>query len=390
MYADTEPGSHAPGNATSVAAAGAAALAIAMGIGRFAFTPIFPLMQHDMGLDVRAGAWLATANYVGYFAGSLAAVWLRMPTIPTVASSLAAVAFATALMSFTDRFSAWVALRFAAGAASAFVLVFVSAWALEQLARLGEGRLRGVVFSGVGAGIACSGVLCWLVDLASAGSRSAWLLLGIAALGGGAAVHRSMVAAPANPIRLRLQRVPAGREFWRLVLCYGAFGFAYIVPATFLPVMAKSVLGDSAAAALTWPLFGGAAAASTVLAARGLASVTPRRLWRVSNLVMAAGLVAVAGSANAVGIATAAVCVGGTFMVITMAGMQEARRVGGPHAQPYIAAMTTAFAAGQILGPVAIGLMPESAHPFQVSMIAAATLLLGATWALGGNHSESA
>ena len=386
MHADTEPGSQ--GDATSIAAAGAVALAIAMGIGRFAFTPIFPLMQHDMGLDVRAGAWLATANYAGYFVGSLAAIWLRMPTIPTVASSLAAVAFATALMAVTDSFGAWVVLRFAAGAASAFVLVFVSAWALEQLAHLGEGRLRGVVFSGVGAGIACSGVLCWLVDLASAGSRTAWLLLAVAALAGGAGVYRAMVAAPANPSRPRLARVPAGREFWRLVVCYGAFGFAYIVPATFLPVMAKSFLGDSAAAAFTWPLFGGAAAASTVLAARGHASMTPRSLWRVSNVLMAAGLVAVAGSENAVGIATAAVCVGGTFMVITMAGMQEARRVGGPHAQPYIAAMTTAFAAGQILGPLAIGLMPQSAHPFQVSMIAAAALLLGATWALGGNQSS--
>ena len=69
-------------------------------------------------------------------------------------------------------------------------------------------------------------------------------------------------------------------------------------------------------------------------------------------------------------------------MVITMAGMQEARRVGGPHAQPYIAAMTTAFATGQILGPLAIGLMPEWAHPFEVSMIAAAALLLVAAWAL--------
>src|SRR5690606_8090565 len=47
-------------------------LAAAIGIGRFAFTPLLPLMQAE-GLSLGAGAWLASANYLGYFAGALAA-----------------------------------------------------------------------------------------------------------------------------------------------------------------------------------------------------------------------------------------------------------------------------------------------------------------------------
>lgn len=59
-----------------------AALAVAMGIGRFAFTPILPMMQRDAGLSLTDGSWLASANYLGYFLGALSAVWIRVtPTV---------------------------------------------------------------------------------------------------------------------------------------------------------------------------------------------------------------------------------------------------------------------------------------------------------------------
>ena len=49
----------------AVALAGAAALAIAMGIGRFAFTPLLPMMLADGVIDLPGASWLASANYLG-------------------------------------------------------------------------------------------------------------------------------------------------------------------------------------------------------------------------------------------------------------------------------------------------------------------------------------
>ena len=44
-----------------------------MGIGRFAFTPLLPLMVRDGALPQNAGAWLAASNYLGYLVGALMA-----------------------------------------------------------------------------------------------------------------------------------------------------------------------------------------------------------------------------------------------------------------------------------------------------------------------------
>ena len=63
-----------------IAFTGLAALAVAMGIGRFAFTPVLPMMQGEGRLTLAQGGWLASANYVGYLAGALLAMFVPRST----------------------------------------------------------------------------------------------------------------------------------------------------------------------------------------------------------------------------------------------------------------------------------------------------------------------
>src|SRR5438067_11051698 len=107
------------------ALAGSAALALAMGIGRFAFTPLLPLMQDDAGLSLADGGYLAAANYVGYLVGAL---WAARPAraARAVHVSLVAIAMTTAAMGLVHVMAWWLVLRFAAGVASAWALVHVS------------------------------------------------------------------------------------------------------------------------------------------------------------------------------------------------------------------------------------------------------------------------
>src|SRR5713101_5726293 len=92
----------------TVALAGLAALAVAMGVGRFAFTPILPMMQQDAGLTVAQGAWLASANYLGYLAGALSALALPWRPANAIRAGLALVAAATLAMGLEQSFLVWV------------------------------------------------------------------------------------------------------------------------------------------------------------------------------------------------------------------------------------------------------------------------------------------
>src|SRR5690606_26374889 len=110
-------------SATLLAFSGFIALAVAMGIGRFAFTPQLPMMQQDVGLGLAEGGWLASANYLGYLVGALVAIVMPASPAALLRTGLVLVVATTALMGVYDNWLGWLTWRFIAGVASAWVLV---------------------------------------------------------------------------------------------------------------------------------------------------------------------------------------------------------------------------------------------------------------------------
>jgi uncharacterized MFS-type transporter YbfB len=332
------------------------------------------------------GGWLASANYVGYLAGSLSVIWWRIGATTAIRAGLVAIGLTTLAMGLAHHPAAWLVLRALAGVASAWVLIYVSAWCLERLASLGRPALSNTVYAGVGTGIALAGGLCLALMRVGAGSAPAWIVLGLlsVALSAGVwVVFGSRSGSPgANTERASGRGMAWDRESLRLVLCYGAFGFAYIIPATFLPVMAKQVIRDPAVFGWSWPVFGVAAIGSTLATAMLRSVVTNRRLWVASHLVMAFGIALPIVWSGIVAIMLAALLVGGTFMVITMAGMQEARSVGGVRATGLMAALTSAFALGQIAGPVSVSLVVGAGSNFSAALAVACAALVVSAYAL--------
>jgi MFS family permease len=372
-------------SALAIALAGLVALAVAMGIGRFAFTPILPMMQEDAGVSIATGGWLASANYLGYLAGALSVIWWRIAATIGIRVGLATIGLATLAMGLEHHLAVWLALRALAGVASAWVLIYVSAWALEHLAALNRPALGNTVYAGVGTGIALAGGLCLALMHIGAGSARAWIVLGVLSIVLSVAIWSVFRGAPGSPVaaeRLADRGMVWDRESLRLVLCYGAFGFGYIIPATFLPVMAKQVIRDPAVFGWSWPLFGAAAMGSTLATAMLRSLVTTRRLWIASHLVMALGVVLPVVWSGIVPIMLAALLVGGTFMVITMVGMQEARSVGGARATGLMAALTSAFALGQIAGPISVSLVVGAGGNVSAALVIACAALVVSAYAL--------
>ena len=390
----------------AVLLAGALALAVAMGIGRFAFTPLLPLMMRDGLIDAAGGAELATANYLGYLLGALSAARLARRPLPLLLASLAAIVVLTAGAALADGLATWASLRLGAGVASAWAMVATSAWALSTLAARAQPALGGLVYAGVGGGIALAGMLAWA--LAGFGARSLWAWFALAALLMAVAVawlvrgaHAPAPAPAPAPATVAASAKPAADPAatsvstsvattpsagWPLVLCYGALGFGYILPATFLPAMARALVDDPRSFGLAWPVFGLAALLSTVAAWRWLGNWPPLRSWALCQAVIGLGAALPLLNRSGPAIGLAALLVGGCFMVATLIALQQARALVPLQPAVLLGRMTAAFALGQIAGPAlvrALAALPSVNRwpPIDLGAAAAATvMLLCAVW----------
>lgn len=382
----------------SVALAGLAALALAIGIGRFAFTPLLAMMQKDQGLSFELGGWLASSNLLGYLIGGLTAQFLRSNPAGSARLSVVLVTLGTIIMAWPYSPYIWGTGRFIAGLASAWMMISISMLCLPVLAA--TPRLAAWVYAGVGVGITLTGTLCLVMVLGHQASATTWTLLALACVGLGYPVWRTFKTpikfsgkpsshndkhainvdgtaqgtqssavyqagskpkiSATNPATINHLNTPtplhARTRLRLLTWCYGLYGFGYILPATFLPAQARIWLGESWTYSLAWPLFGLAAAISTWAAGFLLKRMARLPIWGTAHIVMALGLIAPAISPSITTIMIAALCVGGTFLVITLVAMQEAQQYGGQEAGKWMARLTTAFAAGQVLGPVLVSL----------------------------------
>lgn len=385
---------HQQPSAALLAFSGMVALAVAMGIGRFAFTPLLPMMQQDAGLPLAQAGWLAAANYLGYLVGAVAAGAIPLRAAAQLRLGLICVVVTTALMAIGQSWVAWATWRFLAGLASAVVLVSTASLCMGRLAALGQTSKAGIVFAGVGGGIALAGLLCMGLGLAQISSSTAWLITGLMALAGAVSARGLWTAlppaiegvpkpepAPPSPPETAVQLL---KRQWRLIACYGSFGFGYILPATFLPAQARQLVSDPAIFGLAWPVFGMAAALSTLITSRLLQTCSRRRIWVGAQLIMATGVLLPALWVSIASIVIAALCVGGTFMVVTMVGMQEAQARGGVHARALIAAITAAFALGQLVGPIFFSVVHDwLGVSLELALeLASAVLVLGAVFLL--------
>ncbi len=369
-----------------------------MGIGRFAFTPLMPLMLRDGTLDAATGTEWAAANYIGYLVGALTASWFGRDPLRGLRIGLIGVALTTLGIAWGDSSLSLVGviLRGSTGAFSAWVLVCASSWCLHELARRESTSLGGWIYTGVGLGIALTGIMAWL-----GGNQSAltlWIELGVLAAVGTIYVHRSIAVQSAtsstettNTSANQAIGPHPGEGNLGVVLCYSAFGFGYIIPATFLPTMASQLVSDPLVFGLVWPIFGAAAALSVALVSRWLSALPRRKVWAVAQAVMAVGTLLPLFQQALWVLVASAVLVGGTFMVITMAGLQLARERMPSNPMPLLARMSAGFATGQIAGPVLVRLV-GSAHIVGWDALswanAVATVLLVVTslWLWGGFH----
>ncbi len=404
FFADRLMASHAHASplpahhARNAALACAVVLAVALGVGRFAFTPLLPLMLNSGALDIRHGGWLASANYAGYLIGALSCAAIRIDHARMVRLALAGTIALTLAMGIIHLFWMWAAIRFAAGVVSAWAFVFASQWGLRRLAELDAHGLAGVIYAGPGVGIVATGLLGAAAAALGVPAPSVWIGFALCSAVAGVFVwqafaHRAPVArSPAHAAK-SVANASARVDSIGLVGLYGLAGFGYIITATFLPVIARQALPASPWPDLFWPAFGLALIAGALVAARLPLSWDNRLLCAACYLIQALGILLGIVFPSALGFGIGSLLLGLPFTAITLFAMREARRLRGEAAAGLMGYATASYGLGQIAGPLVAAPIAAHTGSFSIALwIAVAALGFGAaglTW-LGMRNKASA
>jgi MFS family permease len=362
--------------ATRLLVAGALALALSIGIGRFFYTPMLPLMQAEYGFNAAIAGLIASANFAGYLLGSLAAslmrpgpqrLWIfRIGVLVCVVTTLG--------MGATDDLTAWLVLRFVQGFAAALVMIATAAVVAEALVPVGDTALIGWMFAGVGFGIVVSGLMGHFAG-ALISSSGMWYLAGalcvvmtpyaLAELG-----DRTLAPRPGHLKRKR--REPRPLALTPLLINYTCEGLGYSVFATFIVAIVKSRPGLEGLGDWVWVIVGLSGAPSTLMWAMAADRIGYSTALMIAFAVQIVGVLLPAFSDSGTMALVAAIMFGGTFMGITMLTLPLGRHGAGGRG---FALLTAGWGLGQMVGPYLAGLLVASGSDYRTALIASAVVL---------------
>jgi len=363
---------------------GICGMMVAMGIGRFAYTPILPVMQRELGLSHAVAGWLASVNYIGYLAGAVLCSFfpllLRRSSV-NIGALLASIG-STLLMGATLWPEGWAVLRGVSGFASALLFVVISIEVSEELTRRGHGHWIGALYGGIGLGIALSG--CMVPVLESLGGwRFTWFGMGGLA---GLLTLAGVLLARKRGAALQItagqpSHGPGAASYRLLAAAYFCEGLGYIVSATFIVAMIARTPGLESFAPYSWVAVGLAAAPSTVVWQQVGRRIGVRYALMLAFAVQAAGILMSARAASIPAACLAAVSFGGTFLGIVTLTMTEGNRRAGHDGRRTAAILTVCFSAGQVIGPPLAGRIADLQGGFALPL-ALAALAVATGWVL--------
>ena len=367
-----------------VLSAGIFSLILVLGVARFSYTPLLPLMQQQAGLGVAAAGWLAAINYAGYLSGALIASRIsslvlkdrlyRMGMVLAIVSTL--------VMGLSTNLVVWAISRYVAGLTSAAGMLLGTGLIMNWLIRHNHRSELGIHFAGIGLGIAgCAGAVMLFTPWLD--WREQWFAF--TALGCLLLVPALRWLPPPDTSGLtttgkRLQDKPPSALYLRVFMAaYFCAGFGYVVSVTFIVAIVNQLPGLAGWGNLVFLAIGIGAAPACINW-----DFIARRIGDLNALILAALLqivgillpVLVPGLWSAM---LGSLLFGGTFigmvsLVLSMAG----RYYPGMPAK-MMGKMTLSYGVAQIIGPAITGMIGAQFGSYNAGLyVAAAVMALGA------------
>ncbi len=372
-----------------VLGAGIFSLLLVLGVARFSYTPLLPLMQSQAGLGVAEAGWLAAINYAGYLSGAVIASQIsdlvlkdrlyRIGLVLAIAS--------TGVMGLSNNIVLWGLSRYVAGLSSAAGMLLGTGLILNWLIRHHHRSELGIHFAGIGLGIAgCAGaVMVWSPELDWREQWLAFTALGVLLL---IPALRWLPRPDQTGLTTSGQKLhdqPPGTLYLRIFMAaYFCAGFGYVVSVTFIVAIVNKLPGLAGQGNLVFLAIGIGAAPACINW-----DLIARRTGDLNALILAALLqivgilLPVLGGGLYIAL-LGALLFGGTFIGMVSLVLSMAGRYYPTRPAKMMGKMTLSYGAAQIIGPAVTGALATRLGSYDAGLyFAAAVMVVGTLLLLG-------
>ncbi len=365
-------------NVTILILTGIAALTIAVGIGRFSYTPILPYMISELNLTTTEAGLIASSNYLGYLLGSLIPIFPQFPKnirsifIYSIFISIISL-FA---MGLTNTFEVFILIRFIHGIFSAFVLILGTSLIVSHVQKKGKIFLGTAHFSGVGLGMALSAIVVSYLGFLNFTWDELWFSIGILAI---ILSFQIIKFTPIQKAEVKYNLKSKNKTslgFSLITISYGLYGFGYVAFGTFISTMSRLTPGLEKTEPYVW----------FVVGVTGIPSVF---FWNwfgskigndiglfLANLILGLGVLFSVLINNEFGIFISCILFGLSFVPITSMCLLEGQERFSGSFIVSTAILTFSFSIGQMIGPYLSGLLTDYYNSFFFSMIISGIVLI--------------
>ncbi|WP_235781868.1 YbfB/YjiJ family MFS transporter [Shewanella vesiculosa] len=368
--------------------AGISSLIVTVGVARFSYSLLLPIMQDGAGLTELGGGWLASTNFMGYMSGVLLAASLHNMNYKYNLHRLYLIlsVLTSAAMVMTTDMVTWAVLRFIAGVCASGGFIIASGLILKWLVKHHHRAELGIHFSGAGLSIIITSLLVEFMLTISADWQQQWLAL---------AVMAAVFAIPAwlwmphpfidGQVGGTAKDTPPSKVFKSLMmLAYFCAGYGYAVSSTFIVDIVERVEGLQGQGGLAFLLVGLAATPAALIWDRIARKTGYIKALIVAYILQAIGIILPAINDSLPVVILSALMFGGTFiacvsMVLTMAG-----KFYPSNPAKFMGTMTLAYGAAQILAPVCTGYLTETFGSYDIGLyVSAAIVMIGTLFLFG-------
>ena len=366
-----------------VLSAGIFSLILALGVARFAYTPLLPLMQQQAGLGVAAAGWLAAINYAGYLSGAVIASRISSLVLKDrlyrIGMVLAIVS--TVVMGLSTNVVVWALSRYVAGLTSAAAMLLGTGLIMNWLIRHNLRSEMGIHFAGIGLGIAgCAGAVMLFTPWLD--WHEQWFAF--TALGCVLLVPALRWLPPPDTSGLttsgkKLQDKPPSPLYLRVFMAaYFCAGFGYVVSVTFIVAIVNQLPDLAGWGNLVFLAIGIGAAPACMNW-----DLIARRTGDLNALILAAvlqilGILLPVLVPDLWAAMLGSLLFGGTFIGMVSLVLSMAGRYYPTMPAKMMGKMTLSYGVAQIIGPALTGMIGAQFGSYNAGLyVAAAVMVLG-------------